>query len=120
MSYGVLIFSVDPAQARQVTASTIPGVMVARTRNSGKKCPDQTLNFTKNETLSFCHPEGAFFAPEELALRSSEGTYAFECAAKSLLAAIIFYDQLLPLLLHLPFNPVNCVPIEKNASYTIF
>ena len=50
------------------------------------------LSFEFSQTTKlyhFCHSEGAFFAPERLALRSSEGTYAVECSAESFQVAMI-------------------------------
>ncbi|HXB20381.1 MAG TPA: hypothetical protein VNV88_03310, partial [Candidatus Solibacter sp.] len=50
------------------------------------------LSFEFSQTTKlyhFCHSEGAFFAPEGLALRSSEGTYAVECSAESFQVAMI-------------------------------
>ncbi len=54
-----------------------------------RKMLKPNLKFHKNEALSpFVILKGAFLAPEEPALRFSEGTYVFDWAAQSLRAAI--------------------------------
>jgi hypothetical protein len=87
--------------SRHVTARTIPAGNGRVNQKHWREMLGSNFDFTNKRSFLYFVILRRVFCAKELALRSSEGTYAFECAAKSFLAAIISMINCFSTLFHL-------------------